>query len=185
MRRNRADGGAIGTAAAVFAGLAMLFAFAAIIVAGQAWSRSNDAKSRVVKLASGGILGDRVRVTLQEYSMTPLPAEVKAGTVHMTVVNKGSITHELVLVRAPSPTTLPITAVATPDRSVGSVNEEAISESTKMGETGEVAVGTSKTLTAKLGPGIYVMFCNIDNKAPDGSVTNHFRQGMSATLFVQ
>ena len=64
------------------------------------------------------------------------------------------------------------------ERSVGDVDEEAIPEADKLGESGDVAAGKRVTKTFDLSPGTYVMFCNIDDKNPDGSVTNHFQEGM-------
>jgi uncharacterized cupredoxin-like copper-binding protein len=174
-----------GVGTLVFSLLAMLFAFGALIVAGQAWSRSNDAKDAVAKVAAGGVVPSATTVTLQEYTMTPHAAALKAGTVRLNVNNVGSITHELVLVRAPSVSALPIVQTATKDRAVGDVNEEAIPNSAKMGETGDIKPGQTVVKTFKLTPGAYVMFCNIDNTNPDGTVLNHFHQGMAATITAQ
>jgi len=182
VKLSRGDREVFGTGTVTFALLAMLFAFAGVIVAGQAWSRSNDAKDRVAKLASGDTLANKVRVALQEYMLTPNTTEVKAGTVRIEADNNGTITHETVVVRAASIEALPKTVTATSDRSVGSIDEEAIPESDKMGETGDVPAGTHKTITLKLTPGTYVLFCNIDVPGPNGTVVNHFQHGMHATL---
>ena len=112
-------------------------------------------------------------------------AALKAGDVRLTVNNVGSITHELVLVKAPSVSALPIVQTATADRAVGDVNEEAIPASAKMGETGDVKPGQTVVKHFKLAPGTYVMFCNIDNTNPDGTTVHHFHQGMAATITVQ
>jgi uncharacterized cupredoxin-like copper-binding protein len=169
----------------IFSLLAMVLAFGALIVAGQAWSRSNDAKSAVAQVAAGGGTPTGTTVTLQEYTMTPHAAALKAGDVRLTVNNVGSITHELVLVRAPSVSALPIVQTATADRAVGDVNEEAIPASAKMGETGDVKPGQTVVKHFNLVPGTYVMFCNVDNTNPDGTTLNHFHQGMAATITVQ
>ena len=91
----------------------------------------------------------------------------------MKVVNKGTITHEMVMVRAASVTVLPKVTTSGGARMVGAVDEEAIPERNKMGETGDVKPGKTVTKTFKLKPGHYVMFCNID----DASV-NHFAHAM-------
>lgn len=165
----------------IFSFFALMLAFVAVVVASQAWSRSNDAKDAVHKLSAGGLLGDQVAVRLQEYSMTARPATVKAGKVRFTIRNAGSIPHEMVLVRAPDAAALPKVAVATADRVVGDVNEEAIPEADKPGEA-QVKVGATTTKTISLTPGTYVMICNIDNKLADGSVLNHFQRGMYAVI---
>jgi uncharacterized cupredoxin-like copper-binding protein len=173
-----------GVATVAFSLLAVLLAFAALITAGQAYSRSNDVKGQVAKIASGGVLGNTIKVSLQEYALLPRPTEVKAGNVRIAVDNVGSITHEMVVVRAQDAASLPIVKKAG-ERSVGAVDEEAIPESDKMGESGDVAAGKTVTKTFKLSPGTYVLFCNIDNRNTDGTVVNHFVKGMRATITVQ
>ena len=112
-------------------------------------------------------------IALKEFTMTVLPsAEARAGTIQMKVVNKGTITHEMVLVRG-SVTALPKVTTAGGERMVGAVNEEAIPERNKMGETGDVKPGKAVTKTFKVRPGRYVMFCNIDD-----ATGNHFAHAM-------
>jgi uncharacterized cupredoxin-like copper-binding protein len=163
----------------------MLLSLAALIVAAQAWSRTNDTRSEVTKLTTGGLLGHRVKVTLEEYTLTPHPNEVKAGGVKFEVDNVGTMTHEMVVVRAPSAAALPKVTTANPDRAIGDVDEEAIPESAKVGETGDVKPGQHVVKKFKLAPGTYVLFCNIDDKNPDGTVISHFQQGMSDTVTVR
>jgi hypothetical protein len=113
-------------------------------------------------------------VKLQEFTINPLPSsEAKAGKVQMKVTNTGTLTHEMVLVRAASVTALPKVTTPGGERKVGAVDEEAIPERAKMGETGDVKPGKTVTKTFKLRPGHYVMFCNIDDTAG-----NHFDRGM-------
>ena len=172
-----------GIGAWVFSLFAMLFAFGAIVVAGQAWSRSNDAKDSVHQLAEGELVGHGISVGLQEYSMLVHPTTVAAGKVEFTIKNTGTMTHEMVLVRAPSVEALPRVATATADRAVGDVDEEAIPESDKPGEA-EVKQGKTVNKTVALTAGTYVMFCNIDTKLPDGTVLNHFQRGMHEVITV-
>ena len=122
----------------------------------------------------------QLTVVLTEFTITPLPsAETKAGTVRMKVVNKGTITHEMVMVRAASVTVLPKVTTSGGARMVGAVDEEAIPERNKMGETGDVKPGKTVTKTFKLKPGHYVMFCNIDD-----ATGNHFAHTMYAEFVV-
>ena len=59
-------------------------------------------------MASSSTKKPKITVTLQEFTMLVLPsAETNAGTVRMKVINKGTLTHEMVLVRAASVTALP------------------------------------------------------------------------------
>ena len=113
--------------------------------------------------------------------MSTRASQVKAGSVQFTVHNNGTIVHELVLVRAASPEALPRVTTATSERAVGDVNEEAIPESAKFGETGDIKAGRTVVKNFKLSPGTYVMFCNIDNTSASG-VVNHFMRGMAATI---
>ncbi len=124
-------------------------------------------------------------VPLTEYSMIPHPATVKAGTVTIVAHNVGTITHELVLVRAPTVASLPLVTKAGGERAVGDVDEAAISKANTIGETGDVKPGKTVTKTFRLTPGTYVMFCNIDDKVADGTVLNHFAHGMRAVLTVK
>jgi uncharacterized cupredoxin-like copper-binding protein len=179
--RDPGDRKVLGLGAWIFSLLALVLAFAALGLAAQARSRSNDAKDDVAKLVAGGLLGDQVNVSLQEYSMAVHPTAVKAGAVRFTIRNRGTMTHEMVLVRAPSAEALPKVTQATGERAVGDVDEEAIPEADKPGEA-EVEQGATVTKTIRLTPGTYVMFCNIDTMLPDGTVLNHFQRGMHAVI---
>jgi uncharacterized cupredoxin-like copper-binding protein len=179
---SRADREVTGMATSVFALLAAVLAFAALVTAGQALSRSNDAQHRVAKLETAGLLGHTVKVTLEEFTITPHPGFVKAGTVVFDVDNVGSFTHEMVLVRAPSSASLPKVTRPGGERAVGAVDEEAIPQADKIGETGDVPARSHVTKTFTLTPGTYVLFCNIDTHNPDGTVLNHFQHGMSTTI---
>ncbi len=181
MSEANADRKLPGVGAWVFALFAVIFAFGAIVVAAQAWSRSNDAKDTVNQLAEGELLSPKISVQLQEYTMIVHPTTVKAGKVQFTIKNAGTMTHEMVLVRAPSVEALPTVKVATGERAVGDVDEEAIPESDKPGEA-EVKQGKTITKTIELSEGTYVMFCNIDTTLPDGTVLNHFQRGMHAVI---
>ncbi len=181
MPLSRGDKDVFHVGSLILSTLAVVLAFGALIVAGQAWSRANDAKDSVEQLAEGGLLGSRVNVRLQEYSMTVAPTSVKAGKVSFEIKNAGTMTHEMVLVRAPSVEALPLVTVAGGERALGDVDEEAIPEADKPGEA-EVEQGKTVKKTITLTPGTYVMFCNIDTVLPDGSVLNHFQRGMRSVI---
>jgi hypothetical protein len=185
MRSRDSDGQVFAAGTFIFSSLALVIAFGALVTAGIAYSRSDDAKHSVAKLAAGGVVPSTTKVTLEEFTIVPHPSVVKAGTVTIDVDNVGTVTHEMVLVRAANPDALPRVTTATPDRAVGDVDEEAIPAADKMGETGDVPPRGHVTKKFDLTPGTYVMFCNIDTQQSDGSVLNHFQHGMSATLIVQ
>lgn len=181
LKLSSGDRQVMGLGSLIFSFFALVFACIAIVVATQAWSRSNDAKDATRKLAAGTLLSNQATVRLQEYSMVVSPATVKAGKVKFTIHNVGTVTHEMVLVRAPDAASLPRVAVATSDRAVGDVNEEAIPEADLPGEA-QVKAGATVTKTIGLTPGTYVMICNIDTKTSGGQVLNHFQRGMYTTI---
>ena len=163
----------------------LVLAFAALIVAAQAMSRSNDAKREVAQLSAGGAVATSGTVHLQEFAVLPSSLQYRAGKVTLSAKNVGTMTHEMVLVRAAGVGALPKVTVAGGERVVGDVDEEAVAKADTIGETGDVKVRQTVTKTFTLTRGTYVMFCNIDDKLPDGTVVSHFQRGMSATITVQ
>jgi FtsP/CotA-like multicopper oxidase with cupredoxin domain len=77
----------IGMGAWAFASLALLLGLGALIVAGQAWIRSGDAKD-IASAAQG------TEVSLQEFSITPSLVAVDRGG-SLTVKNSGTVAHNL------------------------------------------------------------------------------------------
>jgi hypothetical protein len=179
---NRADREVFAVGSLAFGFLALVLAFAALVTAAHASSRSDRADKRIAELAKSGVVSGTSKITLQEFSISAHPGLVKAGKVTLSVDNAGSIVHELVLVRAASAAALPKVTTAG-ERSVGAVDEEAIAEVDLMGETGDVPIGKQVTKTFNLPAGTYVLFCNIDNKS-GGTTVNHFKEGMATTLVV-
>lgn len=91
---------------------------------------------------------------LDEWSIVPPKEDLTAGKVAITATNKGTETHELVIVRASD-------AASLPKNADGSVNEDKIPESKKAGEIADLAAGKTKTKTLDLPAGDYIAFCNI------------------------
>lgn len=88
-RTNGDDPNGFGTAAVVFTLLASMFAFGALVVAAQAWSRSNDAKEIAAVGGAGG-----TAVTLTEFAIDPAVVDVpKGGSIAVT--NNGTVEHDL------------------------------------------------------------------------------------------
>jgi hypothetical protein len=179
------DRNGFGIATMAFTFIALLLSVAALIVAAQAWSRSNDTKSDVEKLAAGGLLGSKVGVDLAEYQVLASPPEAKAGSVKITAKNIGTIQHEMIVVRAPSAEALPKVTEAGGERAVGDVDEEVIPASEAVGEIPEFKAGKQVAKSFQLSPGTYVLFCNIDVENPDGTVTSHYQEGMHTTINVR
>ena len=115
--------------------------------------------------------GKPVTVKLYEFGVKPKPKFVAAGKVTFTAKNIGTMKHELVVVRTTEGATLPTKAD-------GSVDEEQIPESDKLGEVEHLKPKKSGTLTAKLAPGDYVLFCNLVTKDSQGTTYVHYAQGM-------
>jgi hypothetical protein len=88
-RTNGDDPKGFGAAAVVFTLLASMFAFGALVVAAQAWSRSNDAKEIAAAGGAGG-----TAVTLTEFAIDPAVVEVPEGG-SISVTNSGTVEHDL------------------------------------------------------------------------------------------
>ena len=140
---------------------------------------------------------------LSEFTIVPPTNTLHAGSVSITAENVGGEVHELVIVRAASAAALPMK----PD---GSVDEDKISASNKVGEIQQVAARSHQTKTFDLTSGTYVAFCNIvdtmmgsdttmmgsDTTMMNGTSTTmngmgsgtghiHFAKGMHVTFTVQ
>ena len=91
---------------------------------------------------------------LQQWSITAPTTQLHAGKVLVTAANRGNETHELVIVRADDPASLPT-------KSDGSVDEDKIPEASKPGEIADIKAGSTLTKTIDLAPGNYVAICNL------------------------
>jgi hypothetical protein len=134
---------------------------------------------------------------LSEFAITPPTNDLRAGSVSITANNIGGEEHELVIVRADDVESLP----TKPD---GSVNEDAIPASAKVGEIDHIAPQSEKSQSFSLAAGHYVAFCNIIDSMmgsgttmmPSGSPMDHgsghgtemghvhFAEGMSVSFAV-
>jgi uncharacterized cupredoxin-like copper-binding protein len=93
---------------------------------------------------------------------------IKAGEVTFTFLNKGTIGHELLVIR----TDLPLGKI--PLEANGRFNEET-PKAVNVGETGDLAVGRTISFKAKLAPGTYQLVCNL---------ADHYKNGMYITFTV-
>lgn len=117
-----------------------------------------------------------VDVTLSEFQVRATPAAVTGPSVKLVVHNKGTLTHELVLVRTDG-SPLPLAAD-------GSVDEDALPEGAFIGELEDLRPKVKATLKADLVPGDYLVFCNIVEDT-DGTMVNHYGSGMSTSITVR
>ena len=96
-----------------------------------------------------------VRVTLDEYAITPQDVSVPSGRVQLVARNIGRLTHNLQVEIPPKD----------PDEQTES-----------LGQTPTAQPGTTVTATVTLKPGTYLMRC---------SLANHDDLGMTGTLVVR
>jgi uncharacterized cupredoxin-like copper-binding protein len=97
------------------------------------------------------------------FAITPTLHRSASGRVHFVVRNDGMMKHEFVVIRLRAgETTLP-------------VKNGKASEAGWVGETGDMAAGTSKLLTLRLAPGRYVLMCNLPG---------HYEAGMHTPFTV-
>lgn len=100
-----------------------------------------------------------VAVGLKEFTITPSSSTAAAGRVTFKVKNAGTIPHEFVVLRTPKP--------------AGSLLQGALAnESGNVGESGDLAVGASKTLTLNLKAGHYALICNLPGHYKAGQHTD-------------
>jgi hypothetical protein len=103
---------------------------------------------------------------------------VPAGKITFDAGNAGQEAHELVVVRADDPSTLPLAAD-------GTVDEEKLPEGAFVGEIEPFPANQHCTGTFQLAAGRYALFCNILETEADGSKENHYANGMRARFEVR
>jgi uncharacterized cupredoxin-like copper-binding protein len=112
---------------------------------------------------SGGV-SSSVSAQEKEWSISSDAASIPAGTVTFSATNRGTTTHELVVLSTDAtPDTLPVKA--------GRASEEG-----DLGEVEDLAPGETKSVTLQLVPGHYLLICNLPG---------HFQQGMATELTVR
>lgn len=106
------------------------------------------------------------RAVLTEFAIALDPPEAPAGEVSIEAENAGTIPHELVIVRTDSaPDALPLEGAVVPEEEV-----------TMAADSGLIERGSTRTVTAELEPGAYVLICN---------VAGHYQAGMRASFTVR
>ena len=130
---------------------------AGALVAGCGTSSSNASSSP-----------NTVTATEREWKIVADHKTIKAGDITFTVTNKGTLNHELLVIR----TDLPLGGIP-----IGADNKfnEDDPKATNLGESGEYAVGLTKTFKVTLAPGKYQLVCNIPN---------HYKNGMHIAFTV-
>jgi len=119
-----------------------------------------------------------IAVQLKEWSVLPARADVPAGAVTFDADNTGTDAHELVVVRADDPATLPLAAD-------GTVDEDKLPEGAFVGEIEPFPAKQHCTGTFQLTAGRYALFCNILETEADGTKENHYANGMRTAFEVR
>jgi len=108
-----------------------------------------------------------VKVSLQEWSITPDSTTIAAGKVSFDATDAGKGEHEMGIYKTDKdPGSLPV--------SKGKVDESAIGQ--KIGELEGLKAGDEKSGSFDLSPGTYILICNL---------TNHYSKGMVSPITVK
>ena len=127
----------------------------------------------------GGDGGTTVNVLLQEWTVVPDVESALADEVTFAAINVGSIPHKFVVAR----TDLAPDALPTDDRGVVDAEGEGIAF---IDELAEIEPTGSDEVTLDLGPGKYVLFCNLPpEETLHGGHPSHYKQGMSAAFTME
>lgn len=118
--------------------------------------------------------GTKDKVVLSEFIVKAKPKRVVPGKVTFVVKNRGTETHEFVVVKGDDPDALATAAD-------GSVDEEQIAKADQVGEIEDILAGKTQKVTFKLKFGTYILFCNIYDEDEQES---HFAEGMVTTFEV-
>jgi uncharacterized cupredoxin-like copper-binding protein len=109
--------------------------------------------------ASPAALPHNVPVSLKEFTITPNATTAAAGKVTFNVKNDGTVTHEFVVLKT--------------DKPAGSLLKgNKADETGNVGETGDLAVGASKSITLNLAAGHYALICNLPGHYKAGQHTD-------------
>jgi uncharacterized cupredoxin-like copper-binding protein len=118
-----------------------------------------------------------VAVNLTEYTLSPSPASVAAGSVTFTVKNIGGEVHEFVVIKTDA------AADALPTNADGSMNEDDPSLQV-IDEIEDIPAEAEQSLTVSLEAGNYVLICNLVEEMADGATHVHYEEGMHAAFTV-
>lgn len=100
-------------------------------------------------VSAGSRAASRVSVKLVEFKVIPVPKRAPAGKVAFVVRNAGRLPHEFVVLKT-----------SRAARKLPVKGSRAV-EVGRVGETGTLKPGATRTLTLSLKPGHYVLLCNL------------------------
>lgn len=107
-----------------------------------------------------------IAVELREHTISMSAHQIRAGTVTFIVRNRGTIAHDFIVIK---------TDLA-PDKLAVDQNAQKVSEEGRVGGVMEIPPAKNGNLRLDLGPGHYVIVCN---------VPTHYQLGMRTELTVQ
>jgi hypothetical protein len=126
--------------------------------------------------------GSNLKVTVNEWKVSPSSDSVAAGPLTLNISNSGKEVHEVLVLKlrtSTSPNRLPTAKD-------GSLDEDNLGKiGDKVGEVEDIQPGTNKTLQVSLSPGRYAIVCNRVDKEDDGSTEAYYMKGMSVALNVK
>jgi uncharacterized cupredoxin-like copper-binding protein len=105
----------------------------------------------------------KISVGLTEFKVTPSSTIGKAGRITFTVRNAGKVPHEFVVLK-------------TNKRAADLLKGAEADETGNVGEIGDMAPGTQKSLALKLAAGHYALICNLPG---------HYKAGQYVDLTVR
>jgi hypothetical protein len=129
-------------------------------------------------VGDAGAADTKVTVELSEWNVAPDPARVKPGTIAFEAANVGVDAHELMVVRADDPATLPRAAD-------GTVDEGKLPAGAFVGEIEAFPAKQRCQGTFALTAGRYALFCNVLETEADGTKENHYANGMRTSFEVR
>lgn len=141
---------------------AFLLGLAALAAACGGSSADDDASAEDAQQASR----NAITVSAREFSFEADQQTVAAGRVTLTLVNRGSVPHDLVVVR---------TDLA-PDKLPAKNGVADVPASEEIAHVHDVRAGARKSVSEELKPGKYVLICN---------VPAHYQAGMHLALTVE
>jgi len=124
----------------------------ALAIAGALLASCTTATTPAAAPAAAGPRVDTVNANLTDMMKVGVDRNtITAGKVSFVVKNSGLMAHELVLLR---------TDVSHEKIAVGTEDPSKVDETGNVGETGDMDAGASKTFSATLAAGRYVLMCN-------------------------
>ena len=129
-------------------------------------------------VGDAGAADTKVTVELSEWRVAPERASVQPGMITFEAANVGVDSHELVVVRADDPATLPRAGD-------GTVDEGKLPAGAFVGEIEAFPAKQRCQGTFALTAGRYALFCNILETEADGTKENHYANGMRTSFEVR